>query len=94
MTIPRRPLIYVLSESQSLSESSITESYDLFEMDWAYVSDYLDTKRKFPLHWLSSNSHGFALSLSCSIEWVLLLHHLDSDIRGIVIEMVQNGMIR
>lgn len=68
--------------------------YDLSEVDWACISDYLNTSHLPILFYFSSSSHGSLWCLNAhvmKIPWVFLLHQLESDIQQIIIDMVHTG---
>lgn len=74
----------------------LAECYDLSEVDWAVVMDYMDMGHIGPLHWLCSSSHGSTWCLGPRImkfPWVLMLHHLDKDILSRVIEAIDGGCL-
>lgn len=72
-----------------------SQFYDINEMDWLNVSDYLDNIRGASLFWLTSTSSNESL-LSVidglmQVPWILLLHHIDLDLQNVVIAMIQDG---
>lgn len=67
---------------------------DLHEIDWVYVSEWLDGCHIPLLYCLCSSSHEISWNLEHRIigtPWVLTLHVLDDNIANIVINMIQNG---
>lgn len=70
------------------------DQYDLLEVDWTCVSDYLDDAYLSCLHWLSTSSHESAWFMHARIAsrpWVMMLHNLDDDVLTMVSDMVHDG---
>lgn len=71
--------------------------YDLFEVDWVCISDYLDIVHTPSLHWLSASSNGLSWYVRPKIvglSWVCLLHHLDSPLQRSIVELMPQGKLK
>lgn len=70
--------------------------YDLKEIDWICVSDYMDPFHSRTLIWLCSSSHALcwaiANQLDGKVPWVRLLHGLHNDIQIIILNSLTSGI--
>lgn len=69
--------------------------YDLHEIDWVYISDYLCGVHLPPLFWLCSSSYNSSWSTIDKLHtifWAPLIHNLDGDIQRTVVEIIQAGI--
>lgn len=79
---------------QTVIDSNVPMPYDLYEMDWACIADYLDRTHIPPLFCLCSSSHASIWSFgskSKGIPWVTLIHSGDIELQMMIIELIQHG---
>lgn len=74
----------------------IPSYFDINEIDWLYISDYLSIEKKVVLCWISVSSNGISWEFTFNgikLQWVMILHQLDTPIQQIIIGMVQEGIL-
>lgn len=66
--------------------------FDILEVDWVLLADYLDDTLASILYWLCSSSHQSSWSVHLKmklIPWIyLFLHHVDLDVEKKVLELL------
>lgn len=80
--------------NEVINNSDNPLKFDLTEVDWVILTDYLDDIHAISLSWLCSTSSGTTWCLGyriIDISWFMLLQELEPDIQSTIVEILRVG---